>query len=107
MCEMTCRSLWKPSARKRTTTGMSCITYGMITRTCPPPCAPAAAVCSSPRRYMTADMADRGLLSLPTCDRISATHDSFDGGFLLKQYTRLYACRSCATSTFSLPLMTK
>ena len=43
----------------------------------------------------------------PTCERISATHDSFDGAFLWKQYTRLYAWRSCAMMTFSDPLTMK
>ena len=87
-------------------------------------------------------------MSLPTCERISATHEILEGAFLLKlgwgrgggggggrgnqhrgrgvrarppiihtttvapphpthQYTRLYACRSCAMTTFSDPLMTK
>lgn len=60
-----------------------------MTRICPPTVAPPAVLFSSPLRYMTALMALRGLLSVPTCERISATQDSLLGGRLPKTYTRL------------------
>ncbi len=48
-----------------------------------------------------------GLFELSAWERISATHECLEGGFLWKTKTMLEAIRSLAMMTFSLPLMIK
>jgi hypothetical protein len=48
-----------------------------------------------------------GLFELSAWDRISATHECLEGGFLWKTNTMFEAMRSLAMMTFSLPLMMK
>jgi hypothetical protein len=53
------------------------------------------------------DMVDVARWLPSTTERTSATYEYLLGWLFLKQYTWLLAMRSCAISTFSLPLMMK
>ena len=102
MCSRMSRSATKPSARKTTTTGTSVWMYGSVARMWPPSTCPREGFW-----YICMYIVLVGRAPLSTCERHSTTHENLCGCDLRKQYTWLLLMCSCATSTFSEPLMTK